>query len=563
MEKLRGNRWLSLTILLIGFLMILIDTTIVNVSIPTLIKDIGASLTQIEWIISGYSLSFAALLITFGRLGDMYGRRNFFLAGLFVFALSSFFAGHATSPDTLITARILQGIGAAMISPSSLSIISATFKGRERATAFALFGSTAGIAAALGPVLGGYFTTYHSWRDIFYVNIPVGIVGIILGLLLIPESKIEGKERIDFAGMLTSAIGFFFLVFALIEGQNYGWLKPNNQFKLGSLTWTQTHFSVIPVAIILGLLFLLAFTLIEASLSRRDLEPAVDTRLFHSRAFSIGLITIAVVALGEFSSLFTLPIFLQSVKGFTPLHSGYASLPIALGSFVTAPISAKLVGRFGTKRVITAGISLETLGLFLFSLIKVGTPYSHLWPALLCLGVGLGLAIAQNTQATLSEIPPRQAGSASGVLNTVRQVGTALGIAIVGAVLAHQTTINIKSPIDAIAGLPASAKAQVISQAGDQSVSYSGAAQAKPAQLPPAPLALQGVPGAIQRYDAALATTEARIGTEIKSAVDTALVKSIGQAVRVGVIFMLLGAVISLWLPNIKHDEDEAAPAAH
>lgn len=555
MDKLRGNRWVSLGILTIGFLMILIDTTIVNVSIPTLIKELGASLTDVEWIISGYALSFAALLITFGRLADMYGRRNFFLLGLLVFAVASYFAGHASTAHTLIGMRFLQGIGGAMISPSSLSIISATFKGRERATAFGIWGATAGIAVALGPVLGGYFTTYQTWRDIFYVNIPIAIVGIILGYLIIPESRISGKERLDIAGMLTSALGFLFLVFALIEGQNYGWITPHNPFIVFGHTWNNTHASVIPLLVAVGIGFLLWFAVIQEAKTRKGLEPAVNIALFQSRAFSIGLITISVIALGEFSSLFTLPIYLQSVKGYTPLHSGYATLPLAFGAMFAAPLSAKLVNRLGTKWVITTGICLETVGLLLLSLIRVNSSYTQIWPALLCLGVGIGLAISQNTQATLSEIPPAQAGSASGVLNTVRQLGSALGIAVIGAVLAHQVSVNIAQPVQAISGLSTTAKSQIIANAGENSISSSSTATMS---LPLPPSSVTANPQALEIFKA----KELLLGSQIKAAVDQTITKSIGQSIRFGSIFLLLGALLSLRMPNIKHEEDEAVIAA-
>jgi len=546
MEQLRGNRWITLLLLCIGFLMILVDTTIVNVSIPTIIKDLGASLSDIEWIISGYALTFAAFLITFGRLGDMYGRKNFFLGGLAVFTIASYFSGQATSPDSLIVARLFQGVGGAMISPSTLSIISTTFRGKERAIAFGIWGAVAGLAVALGPVLGGYFSTYQNWRWIFYVNIPIGIIGILLGALIIQETNDHPKHKLDWAGMITSTIGFFLLVFGLIEGQNYGWIAPKKDFVLGSFTWNNPDLSIILPAIILGIIFLVIFLFIQLAKTRRGTEPAVNITFFQSRAFSYGLITIAVLALGEFSSLFTVPIFLQSLRGYTPIQSGVATLPLAIAVLIAAPTSAQIVNRLGTKWVISLGIFFEFLGLFLLSRLTVDTTAVQLIIPFFILGAGIGLAIAQNTQATLSEIPHQNSGSASGVLNTIRQVGTAFGIAIIGAVLASRLTANLKTEIDTIPNLPDQVKQQIVDTAAKASTSYQS--NQNTGYVLEVPVAIRNNPTALIAFTKQQAETQ----TEIKAAVARALAKSISQAIEVGALFVLLGALLSLLMPNIK-----------
>ena len=549
MENLRNNRWASLAVLTIGFLIILIDTTIVNVSIPTIIKDLGASLTDIEWVISGYALSFAALLIAFGRLGDLFGHKKLFIGGLVVFTLFSLLAGHASSPNTLIFARILQGIGAAMISPATLSIISTTFRGRERATAFGIWGATAGVAVAIGPVLGGYLTTYQTWRWIFYVNIPIGLIGIILGLLLVQETAPLKKQGIDFAGMATSALGFTALVFGLIEGQTYGWFKPTDQvFKLGSYAWSRTDVSIVAVSLWLSALLLLLFIYIELVKTQRNTGPAVNISFFSHATFRYGLIATAVISLGQFSALFTLPTFLQTVKGFTSLQSGYATLPLAVAAFIMAPLSARLVGRIGPKWVIFTGVALSAIGLFLLSfIIKVDATYSQIVFPYLLLGAGIGLAIAQTTQVTLAEIAPQDSGSASGVLNTVRQIGTALGIAIVGAVLAHQTAVNIVPAVNGVQNVPDTVKQQVIAQASKSSISYSAPEQ----QAAPVPAFIQSNPSLLEQYQAKLAQAKA----DIQHAVFTALSLSIGQSIRVGAYFVLLGVLFSLLIPNLRHND--------
>lgn len=558
MAKLLGNKWATLAIVLIGFFMILIDTTVVNVSIPTIISELKVNLTDIEWIISGYALSFAALLITFGRLGDLYGRKLLFMVGLVVFTLASWFSGEAANGNTLIIARLFQGVGGAMISPATLSIISSTFRGRERAMAFGAFGAVSGIAVAVGPILGGWLTTFHSWRWIFRINIPIGIIGLLLTALIVRESRAEKGEKVDFSGMLTSSLGFFFLVFGLIEGQNYGWITPLKDFVLGSFTWKADQpYSIIALCFILSVIFLLWFVFIQLYKTRKNLSPAVNLSYFQHRTFRYGLIAIAIIALGEFSSLFTLPIFLQSIHGFTPLQSGLGTLPLAVMVMIGAPVSAILVNRLGSKWVITTGITLETLGIFLLSRLNAETTYLALVPALMILGTGIGLAIAQNTQVILSEIPPQGSGSASGVLNTIRQVGTALGIAVIGAVLAHQATIRIPDKIRAadLPGIPAAAKEQIATTAGHSSASYTGSENT--AQFAPTPPAeIKNNPDALAQFNKQVITN----GETLKKAINSGLANSISVAIGVGALFMVVGAALSLLIPNVKPGHHEPTP---
>ncbi len=546
LDRLRGNRWVTLFIISIGLFIILIDTTVVNVAIPSIIKDLHATLPDIEWIISGYAISFAALLITFGRLGDLYGRKFLFLLGLVVFAVASIVSGESSNASILIFARLFQGVGGAMISPSVLSLISSNFSGRERAVAFGIFGAITGVAVAVGPILGGFFTTYYSWRWVFRINVPICLIGLIVGALLINESKIEGKERLDISGMALSTIGFFLLVFGLIEGQNYGWLKPNKPFQLGSFTWTNTHISIIIPTFIICAIALTSFVILEFIKTKKQLEPAINIDFFSYRTYRFGLIAIAVIALGEFSSLFTLPIFLQSIRGLSALQSGAATLPLAIASFIAAPTSARLVNRLGTKWVITTGIFCEFLGLVLISRLTPSTTVQQLIIPLAILGLGIGLAISQNTQVILSEIPGRYTGSASGVLNTVRQVGSALGIAIIGAVLTSQISSHIQTNINAIPNLPQSAKMQIIDTTKANSISFSQSTATAQQQIPPQ---IKNNPVAVKQFE----MQQSLIGSQIKNAVDTSLTQSISDSIRFGSIFLLIGAFLSLFIPSVKH----------
>ncbi len=548
--QLKGNRWFTLLITSLGFLMILIDTTIVNVSIPTIVRDLGATLADIEWVISGYALTFAAFLITFGRLGDMYGRKKFFILGMLVFILSSAFAGEARSPEILIIARLFQGIGGAMISPSTLSLISSTFRGRERAIAFGIWGAVAGVAVAIGPILGGYFTTYQTWRWIFRVNIPVGLLAILAAWYFIAESKEDRKQKLDLSGMATSAIGFFFLVFALIEGQTYGWLSPIKNFSALGYTWANQHISIIPIALELALIFLTVFLAIEYYKTVKRLDPAININFFNFKSYRYGLVAIAVISLGEFSSLFTLPVFLQSIKGFSPIKSGAAVLPLALATFISAPLSARLVNKIGTKWVITGGVTLEFVGLFWLSFLKTDLTYPHLIGPLILLGAGIGLAISQNTQVILSEIPPQESGSASGVLNTLRQIGSALGIAIVGAVLASRLTVNLTDKINAIPTLPVQVKQSIIDKAGASSIQINSDNTVFQPQIPDG---IQNNPAALEQFRQSELTT----ANKVDSAIKTSLTNSISTSMRVGSLFVLLGALLSLLIPNVKPHPQE------
>lgn len=561
MVKIAGNKWATLAIVLIGFFMILIDISIVNVSIPTLINDLHANLADVEWVVSGFALAYAALLITFGRLGDLFGRKLLFLLGLTVFTIASFFSGEASTISTLIIARIFQGVGGAMLSPAVLSIISSTFQGRERANAFGAFGAVSGLAVAVGPILGGWLTTDFSWRWIFRVNIPIGVLALVLAALVIRESKAEQGKAIDWSGMATSSLGFFALVFALIEGQTYGWWKPTQDFIAGQFVWRSTgSLSIVAISFILAALFLGAFAVIQQNKTRHQQSPAVDFRFFQHRTFRYGLVAVGVLALGEFSSLFTLPIFLQSIHGFTPLQSGFAVLPIALMILIGAPLAAAAVNQIGSKWVITGGMLLETVGLFWLGRLHADTSYRILVPSLLVFGFGIGFAIAQTTQIILAEIDQREAGSASGVLNTVRQVGTALGIAVVGAVLAHQSATRIPNAIRA-ASIPNVTAAQQ-AQIADQSISIAstevGSTTAVQQFAPAPPPAVAANPQLLAAFQAKTVQTEQAIQT----AVNQGLADSIGFAVMVGALFVLGGMLLSLFIPNIKV-EHETEPTGH
>lgn len=429
------NRWLGLVVISLAVAIIIADATVVNVAIPSIISDLGITTADAEWITSVYSLVFAALLITVGRLGDLYGRRRLLLIGIVIFVVASVLCAASQSGAQLIGSRVLQGVGAAMLLPSTLSTLNATFSGRERGIAFAVWGSTIGGMAAVGPLLGGWLTTSFSWRWAFGINVVVGAV-IVAGLLLyVVETKEDGTQPgIDVPGTLLSVLGLGGIVFTLIEGQRFGWLTalPRAEEQLG---WTASVSPVVPVAI-LALLALVGFVVVERGRQRAGHVVVLDLSLFGIASFRNGNIAAAIISLGEFGLLFLLPLYLQNILGLSATGTGLVLLALAIGSFFAAPAAPALTARMGARAVVQLGLVLEVVAIGGIAL-AVGVDISpwRLVPWLFLYGAGVGLATAQLTGVILAEVPVAKSGQASGTQSTARQVGSAFGVAIIGAVL--------------------------------------------------------------------------------------------------------------------------------
>ena len=336
-EQGRG-RWLGLAMLSLGVSMIIIDTTIVNVAVPSIIRDLKIDSTTAEWINTVYALVFAALLVTLGRVGDLLGRRAMYLTGLVVFAIASVLAGAAPSGELLIPARVMQGVGGAMILPSTQSILNTNFRGRDRAIAFGIWGATIGGMAAVGPLIGGWLTTYLTWRWAFFINIPIAAIAFFGTLHYIKESKDENaKAGLDPAGFLLITLGLGAFVFGLIEGRTYGWWAPTKPFTLFGWTWPFENISIIPVAIGFGLVALVLFFVVEGRRSRAGKFFLFDVELWRYKAFRYGNLAGSIVSLGEFGLLFALPLFLQAVVGYSAFETGLVFLALAMGAFVRPP----------------------------------------------------------------------------------------------------------------------------------------------------------------------------------------------------------------------------------
>ncbi|WP_405486014.1 MFS transporter [Nocardia sp. NBC_00511] len=432
------KKWITLGVLALGLSMVVLDGTIVSVSLPVIIDDLRLNFTQAQWINSIYAVVLAALLITSGRLGDRLGRRGMFALGVVVFLLGSVLAARAHGAWPLLLGRIVQGIGAAGIMPGTLATMNALFRGRDRIIAFAVWGSVISGVAAIGPLLGGWLTTYHSWPWIFLVNIPLGAVVLIGLFLFVPETRM-GKTApgLDVDGFLLSAAGFALLVFALIEGQTYGWWKPLREFPLAGWKWPQSApISPIPILLLLGVLALVLFLRWEQHRALIGRSALLDPSLFRIPSFRWGNITAFLVALGEFGLLFVLPLFMVNVLGLSPLGAGYVLAAMAVGAFFAAGIAEGLVRKHGPVRVVQLGLGFEAVAIALAALFV--TPHiSGWWLAVLLIGYGLGLgmASAQLTGAVLADVPPDNSGQGSAIQSTVRQVGSAFGTAIVGALL--------------------------------------------------------------------------------------------------------------------------------
>lgn len=465
-ERMDRRRWAGLVFISIAVSLIIVDSTIVNVAVPSIVEDLGISSTEVQWVQEAYTLVFASFLLVFGSLADRFGRRRLMLIGVVVFAVASIAASLAPTGGALIAARLVQGIGGSMILPTTLSLINATFRGRERGIAFAVWGSTIGGMAAVGPLLGGWLTTEFSWRWAFGINIPLGVVIVIGVLLTVAESRSEQRAAIDGVGALLSVLTMAPLVFALIEGRTYGWWTVDTVPTIDSWTWPFS-LSPVPIAFVVAVVALAGFIAWGLRRQRRGLSTLLAFDLFRIGSFRNGNIAAAVVSLGEFGIILALPLWLQFVVGFDALQTGLLLLALAIGSFVASGVAGALSGRVAPVWVVRGGLLAEIVGVAGVALtIGPDATWGPLIPFLFVYGLGVGLATAQLTGVVLADVPPAASGQASGTQSTSRQLGAALGVAILGTVLFSTTAGVLASSLDD-RGLPAAQRDQVVSQVVD------------------------------------------------------------------------------------------------
>jgi EmrB/QacA subfamily drug resistance transporter len=465
--------WAALLTIGFGVSLVIMDATIVNVALPVVIEDLGLTATEAQWMNAVYSLVFASLLITLGRLGDLKGRRRLFLAGMLVFTAASVVAGLSVSAVMLIAARLVQGVGAAMILPATLSSLNAIFTGRSRTIAFAVYGSAIGGMAAVGPLVGGWLATDVSWRWAFWLNIPVGLV-VILGVVrALPETRDpSATPSRDYAAIALTMAGMGAIVFGLIEAESFGWLRSAD----GGL-------SPIPFVIAGGVLAMAAFVVVERRRAAAGRPVLVDLGLFGIPTFSAGVVAALIVAFGEFGLLFTLPLLLQGALGFTALGTGAVILVLALGTFLVSGALPQISRYLPQRTVVQIGLALEAVAVGGLALtIAVDVPTWLLGGWLFLYGVGVGMATAQLTSLLLSDVPVDESGQASGLQSTMRQLGSALGVAVLGGLLIASLGRLTQSNLEALS-LPADVVDRVTGVVSDSAGAAIAGLQAQPGMV--------------------------------------------------------------------------------
>jgi len=423
-----NKKWWTLAAVSVGLFMIMLDNTVVNVALPSMQRSLHLNLADLEWVVAGYALTFAAFMLTGGKLADFMGRRLIFMAGLVIFTGASLACGLAPNGGFLIGARVVQGFGGALMNPATLSIITATFAARERGKAIGIWAGISAMALAIGPLVGGLLTEHVNWNWIFFINVPVGIVGLLTAPILIAESRDTSiEQRLDLAGLATSAIGLFSLTYGFIEANTYGW---------GS-------------ARILGAFALAAVSLtVFVVLEMRQRAPMIDLSLFKNRTFSGANTAMLFVGLAMFGTFLYLTLYMQNVAGYSPVKSGATFLPMTILIILVAPQAGRLSDRFGSRWFVGGGMTLLAAMLFYYSNLGHQASFWVLLPGLLIGGLGMGMTMTPVTAAAMSSVPVDKAGVGSAVLNSMRQVGGSLGIAVMGAIVAHVAATSLAAGDD-------------------------------------------------------------------------------------------------------------------
>lgn len=527
-------KWAPLFVLSLALGIVVIDSTLLNVALATLTRELHTTLQSLQWVISAYSLMLAALTVTGGRLGDLFGRKRMFNLGAIIFAVGSFIASISRNVPILILGEsIIEGIGAAMMMPATASLLVAKYRGHDRAIAFGIWGGVAAAAGAIGPILGGFLTTHFSWRWGFRINVVVAAI-LVSGSVIIEDTHEREGKCIDWTGVLLSALGLFFVVFGIIESTSYGWIRPRKPFPL----WQPGAVSIVPIAVAVGLVILAFFALWEWKLESRGGTPIVSMRLFTNRTFVSGATIVGLLMLAQNGVIFSLPVFLQSVKQLDAFHTGLTLLPMSVMLLIVSPTAATLTKRIPHKRLVQAGLVINTIAiLVLRQSLSVNMQLRSLVPGLALYGVGMGLVLSQINNLTLSSVPVRDAGEASGVTNTFRQVGASLGAALIGAVLLSSILTNLEGSVLASPSVPQASKVAIERMLRAQA---SG-------------LAFGG--------DEIFAKTPPPVRREMVGLRRVATTTGIRNAFLFGALFALLGLAVSTRLPLRPKEHSHDTPA--
>lgn len=526
-------KWVVLGTVVFSLLIIMLDVTVVNVSIPRILTDFHADIANVQWVFNAYTLAFAASLITFGRLGDMYGHKTLFLIGLVVFGIGSVASGAAPDIGWLIGFRALQGIGGAMMMPATLALLFDAFPKEQRGLALGFWGAIAGIALTIGPLLGGFITDHYTWRWVFYINVPVVVLALTLTTVFIHQQQdILRKAKLDLAGFFTVTLGLLALVFALIEGQKYGWG------------------STLIVSLLAGAALLLAaFVLVE----RRVAAPMINVQLFKDRDFAIGNAVALLISFALLGAFFLIPLFVQQVLGFTAFKSGLITVPMSAVMLVTAPNVGRLSDRYGTRPFLVVGLVLASVGLWLLSHFSVHTTASSLILPFAVFGLGMACVMPVMVNVALANVPATQYGAGSGVLNTFRQLGGVFGIAIVGTFFTAQVTALVPPALAHNAKIPPVVTTRISDQLHSGNVQLSETANLA--------ANVQALPSA-QRAQAQRAA--ATIGREVQTTIGPEIATAVNRTFRFALIFTLIGAVAAAFTepPKRRAAAAKQSPAA-
>jgi EmrB/QacA subfamily drug resistance transporter len=485
-----GNRrWWTLGSMCFALFMIMLDNTVVNVALPSIQRDLHASLSSLEWTMNAYTLTFAVLLVTGGRLGDIFGRRRMFLFGVVVFGLSSLLIGFSTSDTMLVAFRAVQGIGAAFMMPATLSIITQTFPAEERGMAIGTWAGVSALALAIGPVVGGFLTEDVSWRAIFFINPPIAVAAVAVTLFATRESRDETVGRsVDIPGIAALTIGLTAIVLALVQANSWHWGSPR-----------------IIGLFAVGIIALASFVAIEL----RVRAPMLDFAFFRSRTSAGANVVAFLVTFAMFSQFFFMTLYMQNVLHYSPLQTGIRFLPSTLIIIVMGPLAGRLTDRIGSRPLIAAGLALVAAALGIQSTLTVHSGYGLLLPGFILMGLGMGLVMSPMSTAAMNAVDRTKAGAASGVLSMSRMVGGSVGLAIMGALVAAIGRADLNTSLPHV---PAAVRSQIASALG------SGAAPT------------------------------GHTSSTIVAATNHAFVSALGTGLLVGAVVAAIGAALSLWL---------------
>ncbi|MCC7078285.1 MAG: MFS transporter [Acidimicrobiia bacterium] len=413
-EKIHHRRWVILGVLCLSLVLVVINNSVLNVAIPTMVRSLRAPFSQMQWIVDAYALVFGGLLLTAGTLGDRYGRKPALQIGLVVIGVFSGLSAFATEPGQLVATRALMGVGAAFVMPATLSILTNVFPPQERGKAIGIWAAFAGLGGAIGPIVGGWLLEHFWWGSIFFLNVPVILIALLLGIWLVPNSKDPTHTALDLRGAALSIVALGSLLYAIIEGPESGWTDP----------------------LILG-----GFAVFAASAGAfvwwelRTPHPMLDVRLFRKPGMSVGVSSISMTFFAMFGMFFLMTQYLQFVQGYSPLAAGVRTLPMAFGLVLSSPNSDRFAGRFGANRVVASGLVLVACGFVTLAFLNVGSAYWNIGLAFLVIGLGMGGAMAPSTGSIMNSLPLAKAGVGSAVNDTSREIGGAIGIAVLGSIL--------------------------------------------------------------------------------------------------------------------------------